>query len=127
MRHFITMLKIVALTTVVIVHGFAQEERKDEVTIKGEVIDLVCYMLNKDGGRGPDHKECALRCAKNGVPLGLLEDGTGRVYYTVKMKNKNNANDMMLSFVAEKVLIKGKIAERGGTKLLLIDTIEKMN
>lgn len=127
MSHFITALKIITLTTVLIVPTLAQEERKDEVTVKGEVIDLACFMTNKDVGKGPDHKECALKCAKNGVPLGLLEDGTGAVYYTVKMKNKNNANDMLMPFVAEKVFIKGKIAERRGTKLLLIDTIEKMN
>lgn len=127
MKHFTAVLTILTLAAVFIVPGFGQEDRKDEVTVKGEVIDLVCYMINKDAGKGPDHKECALRCAKNGVPLGLLEDGTGTVYYTVKMKTKNNANDMMLPFVAEKVLIKGKIAERGGTKLLLIDSIEKMN
>lgn len=127
MTHFITALKMITLSIVLIVPVLAQDERKDEITLKGEVIDLACYMKNKDAGKGPDHKECAVKCAKNGVPLGLLEDGTGTVYYTVKMKNKNNANDMMIPFVAEKVLIKGKIIERGGTKLLFIDMIEKVN
>src|SRR5574337_634067 len=117
MTHFIA-LKIITLLIVLIVPVLAQDERKNEVTVKGEVIDLACFITNKDAGKGPDHKECAVRCAKSGVPLGLLEDGTGTVYYTVKMKNKNNANDMMMPFIAKKVLIKGKIAVRGGTKLL---------
>ncbi|MBI3786841.1 MAG: hypothetical protein HY276_01160 [Ignavibacteriales bacterium] len=127
MAHFIIALRIITLLIVLIVPVLAQDDRKDEVTVKGEVIDLACFIINKDAGRGPDHKECALKCAKNGTPLGLLEDGTGTVYYTIKMKNKNNANDMMMQFIAEKVLIKGKITERGGTKLLLIDMIEKAN
>jgi len=35
------------------------------------------------------------------------------------------ANDMLIPFVAEKVIVTGKMVERGGVKLLMIDTVEK--
>jgi len=49
-----------------------------EVTLKGEVVDVTCY--SKQGvakGTGPSHVSCALDCAKQGKPLGLLTDGDG--------------------------------------------------
>ncbi|MGH2568202.1 MAG: hypothetical protein ACRDGA_07680, partial [Bacteroidota bacterium] len=63
--------------------------------------------------------------AKAGVPLGLLEEKTGTVYFAAKLKGIAGANDMLIPFVAEKVVVTGKIVERGGAKMLMIDTVEK--
>ena len=53
-------LAIVVLTAVA---GFAQP-KGPTVTIKGEAVDLWCYM--EGGDRGPAKKECATACAKAG-------------------------------------------------------------
>ena len=66
MTHFIA-LKIITILVMLIVPVLAQDERKNEVMVKGEVIDLACFITNKDAGKGPDHKECAIRCAKSGI------------------------------------------------------------
>lgn len=45
------------------------------VTLKGEIVDLGCY-LGHDS-KGPAHTKCALACAQKGMPIGLLtDDGT---------------------------------------------------
>jgi hypothetical protein len=55
----------------------AKKEEMKEQTIEGEFIDLQCYVgMN---AHGKDHKDCAQKCAKAGVPFGLLTKD-GKVY-----------------------------------------------
>ena len=106
--------------------AMAQDKKKPEVTVRGEVIDTKCYISGAMGdASGQEHKECALLCAKAGIPLGLLEEKTNTVYFVAKLKGMAGANDMLLPFVGTKVVVTGKIAEKGGAKLFLLDTIEK--
>ena len=39
-------------------------------TIKGEVVDMMCYLDH--GAKGDKHKGCAEKCIKAGGPVGLL-------------------------------------------------------
>jgi hypothetical protein len=39
-------------------------------TIKGEVVDLMCYLDH--GAKGEKHKGCAQKCIESGGPVGLL-------------------------------------------------------
>jgi hypothetical protein len=118
-----------ALVLVVIVFSqtaTSQDKKKQEITIRAEVIDTKCYISGSMGNAtGEEHKECAIRCAKAGVPLGLLEEKTKTVYYAARLKGMAGANDILLPFVGEVVVVTGRLAERGGAKLILIDTIEK--
>ena len=41
------------------------------VTLKGEIIDSVCWV--KMGAKGADHRDCAQECADGGIPLALLD------------------------------------------------------
>ena len=45
---------------------------QDDITVKGEIVDLACYLAK--GKKGPDHKSCAQMCAKGGVPMGVLTE-----------------------------------------------------
>ncbi len=104
----------------------AQDKRKQEIRVKGEVIDTKCYISGGMGNAsGQEHKECALLCAKAGVPLGILEEKTGTVYFASKLKGMAGANEMLLPFVGEKVIVTGRIVEKGGAKMLMIDMVEK--
>ncbi|MGH2669524.1 MAG: hypothetical protein ACRDH5_10520, partial [bacterium] len=47
------------------------------VTLTGEILDLACYIAH--GGKGEQHAKCALKCAEQGQPLGLLASD-GKVY-----------------------------------------------
>jgi hypothetical protein len=38
-------------------------------TVRGEVLDLECYLAN--GSRGPGHAACARKCIESGRPVGL--------------------------------------------------------
>jgi hypothetical protein len=117
----------IAILFLLIVSGFALAQAK-EITIVGEVIETQCYVSGLTGpGKGFGHKECALKCAKQGIPLSILEDKTGIVYLAGQTKKaQSGANEMLIPFVAEKVKVTGRLFEKGGMKLLLISKVEKV-
>jgi hypothetical protein len=118
---------IIALA-IFIVSGFvlAQQNGK-QITIVGEVVDSQCYITGLNGpGKGLSHKDCALMCAKGGIPLSILEDKTGTLYLAGQSKKAMaGANDLLIPFIAEKVKVTGRLFEKGGMKLLLISKIDK--
>ncbi len=104
-----------------------KKEKPKEVTIVGQVVDSECYMKMGDMALSEDHHNCAEACAKGGIPLALLEDKTNILYYTaLEGMAMKSTTEKLMPFLDEKVTIKGKIAERGGAKLLVISSIEKV-
>jgi len=93
----------------------------EKVTKTGEVIDSACYIAK--GAKGEGHAECAKKCADNGIPLALLEDGTNDVIWLTDADH-TPANDTLKPFAGQKVKITGEFAERGGAKLLVVDSVE---
>jgi hypothetical protein len=61
-------------------------------------------------------------CAKNGVPLALV-DAVGKVYMLVAADHKNQ-NAKLMPFVEKKVKVSGTLPEKGGLAGLTIKTIE---
>ena len=78
----------------------------EEVTYKGEVVEVSCYSkLGVAKGTGAAHVACALDCAKQGKPLGLLTDGDGLFKFMGDFTANNNAK--LLPFVGKQVEVKG--------------------
>ncbi len=79
-------------------------------TWKGEVLDAGCYLGH--GAMGEKHKECALKCAANGMPLMLMVDGKAMLL-TPDHDNADpyNALKNMAGSVAE---VSGTMSSRGG-------------
>jgi len=102
----------------------AQEKAMKETTIKGEIIDTKCYLTGMMGGRGEDHKDCAIACIKGGLPVGILEEGTGKVYVVVPAKGQKGANEALVQYAAETVTLKGMFLEKGGTKVFAYNSVE---
>jgi hypothetical protein len=97
-----------------------------EITVVGEVIDSKCYLTQESElSRGEKHKECAIACAKRGIPLAILEEKTEIVYFTTKDRGNSGANDLLLPFVGERVEVRGRLAEKGGARLLLVRSVER--
>jgi len=100
---------------------FAHEEPKGKaITVTGEVIDTGCYVAH--GGHGADHATCAATCAKNGVPLAIL-DASGKIYMPIAADHKNQ-NAKLMPFIEKKVKVSGTLLEKGGFTGIAIKTIE---
>jgi hypothetical protein len=79
-------------------------------TWKGEVLDAGCYLGH--GAMGEKHKECALKCASNGMPIMLMVDGKA-ILLTPNHDNADAYNSLktMAGSVAE---VTGTLSSRGG-------------
>jgi len=97
-------------------------EQGKKVAIKGEVIDLSCYMNHT--AIGDKHRKCGNACLldKN-LPVGLLTD-SGRVYVIVEDHAKPKAYLQIKELAAKHVRVRGKKYMRGGTAAISILEVE---
>jgi len=90
----------------------AKDSGKTE-TIKGEVVDLMCYLDH--GAKGEKHKGCAEKCIKGGGPVGLLT-ADDKLYLVVG--DHAPMNEQLAPKAAQTVTLKGKVVERNGVKMI---------
>jgi hypothetical protein len=115
---------IPAAIAAIVLFSFAAAGAADETTVKvtGEVIDSACYI--KSGARGESHRTCAQKCADAGIPLALVEDGTGNVIWIASVDDMETPNAKLRPFAGRRVTVEGTWAERGGAKLLLLKSVK---
>lgn len=94
----------------------------DQTTVKGELLDLACYMTH--GAKGPKHKECAEKCVKGGQPMGILTDN-GDVYLLVENHNNPDPYAEAKNHAAETIEVSGSLNERGGVKAITVESVKK--
>ena len=97
-------------------------EEVKEVTIKGELEDSLCYVAMASKGSG--HKQCAIDCAKAGIPVSIVEDGTGKVYTVLPKEDKTGYPASVISKMGDKVTLKGDLYETGGNKYVAVESVE---
>ncbi len=83
------------------------------VTIKGEVLDLGCYLDH--GASGPKHADCAQECIESGVPVGLLGED-GKVY--LLLGEHKPLNKELAPLAGKTITLKGKLVTRSGVNLI---------
>ena len=91
------------------------------VTVKGEVVDMWCYM--ESGEHGPSHKACATACAKGGNPIAIV-DSKGDIYVTAGLQDHQPARDLLVSKMSEQVTANGTLVAKGGVKMLFIKSVQ---
>ena len=94
--------------------------RAEIVTVKGEVVDLMCYLDH--GAKGDKHAGCAKKCIESGGPVGLLT-ADNQLYLVIG--DHKPLNEKLASLAAKTVSIKGKLVERNGMKMIENAEIEK--
>jgi hypothetical protein len=93
------------------------------VTVKGSVFDSACAFTK--GLDKPISKACATSCAHAGSTLVILTDD-GTIYWPIADTTPSKGqNFRLLPFAGEKVTATGKVYDRGGSKAMVIETIEK--
>jgi hypothetical protein len=92
----------------------AEEKASSETqTIKGEVVDLMCYLDH--GAKGDKHKGCAKKCIESGGPVGLLT-ADDQLYLIIG--DHQPMNKELADKAAQTVTLKGKVVERNGMKMI---------
>ena len=120
MNKIITLSLLMALS--IILMGTMDAYAAETVTVTGELIDTYCYALM--GAKGASHRNCAIECIKKGIPAGLVEDGTNKIYVLLPNKDKSPLPPAVIEKMAEKVTITGKVYAQGGSQFLVIESIK---
>ena len=112
------------VTLLLVLGGLSQVYAQAKtVTVKGEVIDTYCYALM--GAKGESHRECAIDCFKAGIPAGLLENGTNKVFVLLPNKDKTSLPQKdILEKMGRQATITGKVLTSGGSNFLTVESIK---
>ena len=91
-----------------------------EVTLKGEIVDLHCYVTR--GAKGADHAGCSNACISRGVSPGFVSQD-GKLYLLLDEKPLS-VKDKVAGMAGQPVSLTGTIVERDGMKVILFKNIE---
>ena len=119
-RKSFALLVLLAIASLPLVAHAAGGEPK---TVQGEILDLACYTNNE--AKGTEHAGCAMRCVKNGQPMGLLaKDGT--VYLLFADHGDGSAYEKAKEFAGKKVEVMGPMSDRAGVKGLTVQSVKAL-
>jgi hypothetical protein len=90
---------------------------QEAITVQGEIIDMACYMAK--GMKGPEHKSCALLCAKSGVPIGVLTD-SGDIYLLLDDHDDSDPYDAAKKLAGSRAEITGHKFVKGGVASIVV-------
>ena len=109
--------------------GFAADEKaaakaeEKSSAIKGEVLDLSCYLGH--GGMGEGHAGCAAKCVKGGAPVGLL--GTDGTVYVLFADHSDGAPyEQAKELAGKKVEVTGDVASKSGMKGITVHGVKAL-
>ena len=97
------------------------QPKGETVTVKGEVVDLWCYL--EGGDHGADHKKCAVACAKAGNPIGLVTE-KDEVYVMMGLKDHQPGKDVLIDKMAETVTVEGTLVKKGGVQVIYVASVK---
>lgn len=104
------------------VNAMAQEKTAvAPQTLKGEVVDLSCYMDH--GAHGEGHKECAKSCIKKGLPAGLLT-ADGQLYLLVENHSEAKSYAKLSGYAADNVAVTGTVFDKNGMKAISVNAVK---
>jgi hypothetical protein len=99
--------------------GIAADTQK---SVTGSLEDTFCY--NVVGAHGAGHAQCALKCAQKGIPVGLVEKGTEKMYILLPPKNEQAMPDDVLKNMEKEVTVTGKSYSKGGVEFLTVESVK---
>ncbi len=100
-----------------------KQSKGKTVSLKGEVLDLYCYMLHPDWGQGKDHAECAQKCINKGLPAGFLADGE---VYLLLGPDHGPAKDLVAEHAGHPVTLKGMLVAHSGVKAIQVSEVKSL-
>ncbi len=124
MRQAITLTAVLLLAVASAGSILAAEEHGGPgVTVKGEVLDMACFLSH--GASGPEHAACAKKCVASGQPMGLLaEDGT--VYLLFASHSDAAPFESAKKFAGENVEVSGTESTQHGMKGIEVHGVRKI-
>src|SRR5437867_2891396 len=89
------------------------DEGAESVTVKGEVLDMACYLDH--GAHGEKHADCAKSCIESGLPVGIKGED-GKTYLLIG--EHKPLNKELSAYAAKTISVKGKLVQRDGIRMI---------
>ena len=93
-----------------------------EKRVTGTLEDSFCYVTM--GAHGANHQKCAQACAKKGIPVSLVEKGTGTLYVLLPPKNDQPIPDSITTRMENEVTVTGDEYDKGGVHYLTVNAVK---
>lgn len=93
----------------------------NEVTLKGEILDLHCYLLHGEDGAGEEHAKCAEVCIKKGLAAGFLSVDGG--LYLLLGPGHDSPKELVAERVGKPVTLRGDLVEVKGLKSIQVKSV----
>lgn len=117
MKHYRNTIMAVSLAALLVPVVRAHEDHPakpaEMVTVKGEVLDMACYIDHN--ATGEQHAACAKTCIESGLPVGIKGED-GKTYLVIG--EHKSINQMLAPFAAKTITLRGKLVTRDGFNLL---------
>ena len=114
MNHLNVLMSLAVAATLstspVLAHEGAASE---EVTVTGEVVDMVCYVDHE--ASGTEHADCAQKCIEMGLPVGI-KTKDGKLYLLIGEHEPINA--ALAPLAAKTITVKGNAVSRDGFNMI---------
>ena len=118
------LLAVLTMVTLLALPAGAAKTKKEKIdSVKGEVVDLACYLADKNK-KGEAHAACARECMNAGNPVGILTSD-GKLYLALG-KDMKPVNDQLVPYAAKQVRVKGKKCVRGNMAAIIVESIEEL-
>jgi hypothetical protein len=118
MRRFV----FAQLLSVIVALGAAAVVSAAEKSVTGTLEDSFCYLTM--GAHGASHQKCAQACTKKGIPVSLVEKGTGTMYILLPPKNDEPIPDSITSRMEDQVTVTGDEYTKGGAHYLTVKAVK---
>src|SRR5713226_1387788 len=111
-----------ALVIAVGLAGMALAAEGSAKSVTGNLEDAYCY--GTMGAKGASHKACAIKCASKGIPVTLIESGTGKSYLLLPNKDESRLPDTMIQRMEDQVTVTGKEYRKNDVEYLVVDSVK---
>jgi len=124
LKHFVFGAAALALAVFLAAPAPAQAGQARRVTVTGEIIDPWCYLSEIMWATGSAHHQCAIWCARGGIPVGILGDDE-QVYIVLQIDSDPDVigHHGILRMQSNEVVVEGDLYVRDNINYLAIDTI----
>jgi len=91
-------------------------------TVTGHLRDGFCYTIM--GAHGASHRSCAMKCAKAGIPVMLVEDKTDKGYVLLPPKDDSGMPADVISNMEKQVTVTGHEFTKNGISYLQVESVK---
>ena len=121
LRGLAVVLSSILLPTFTTVLGHEKKHSR-QVAVSGRIVGVACYL--EHGSIGEKHLACATACARQGIPLAILDSKTDTLYLPLASEHHKPANSELMPFVEKVVTVTGTLVEKSGMKAIRIEKVE---